>query len=274
MTNSESCIDLAISHDDLNSLLHRQLSFFAVKESDLDKQKLAQGIEIALTRVARCFSQIRNKYYSENGIPRFDPSHTGQYAIFLYYLSHSLHAHVSGGVLPAKVYALNKMLHCLDIFYEVELPDVFYLDHPVGSVIGRASFSDYFRFRQNCTVGNNYGKFPRFGRNVQLWSGVTMIGDCDIGDNVVFGSGTFVKNANIPSGSIVFGRSPKLIIKDKNVSSVVVNGKFLIMEVIETCKVLNKIVDRGFCREVGSDFWLEMKKDGSRIGVKSKILQY
>lgn len=216
MTKTENQIKLAIGYDDLYLLLHRQLSLFAVKESDLDKKTLKRGIEIALTRVARCFKKIRNKYYYKEGIPRFDPFHTGQYAIFLYYLSHSLHVHARGdGRLPPKIYALNKMLHCIDIYYEVELPTVFYLDHPVGSVIGRASFSDYFQFRQNCTVGNNHGKYPRFGRNVQLWSGATVVGDCNIGDDVIIASGTFIKDESINSGSVVFGKSPKLIIKDR-----------------------------------------------------------
>lgn len=209
-------VDVSIGEENLIVLLRRQLSFFCVQDSDLDISELRQGVNLALDRTAYCFSRINNKYYKHDGIPSLDPSHTGQYTIFLYFLANSLYAiNTNGSGIAPKVYALNKMLHCVDIFYEINLPNIFYLDHPVGSVIGRASFSDYFQFRQHCTVGNNHGKFPRFGKNVQLWSGVTILGNCHVGDNVIFSSATFVKDEDIPSGSVVFGNSPNLVIKDR-----------------------------------------------------------
>ena len=42
--------------------------------------------------------------------------------------------------LAAKVYALNKALHAIDVFYEVELPDLFCLQHPLGTMPGRARY--------------------------------------------------------------------------------------------------------------------------------------
>ena len=47
-----------------------------------------------------------------------------------------------------KLYALNKAMASVDLFYQVELPDIFTFDHPLGSVMGRASYSDYFTFSQ------------------------------------------------------------------------------------------------------------------------------
>jgi serine O-acetyltransferase len=43
---------------------------------------------------------------------------------------------VANTTLADRIYYLNKALNGLDLFYEVEMPDVFYLDHPVGTVIG------------------------------------------------------------------------------------------------------------------------------------------
>ncbi len=60
-----------------------------------------------------------------------------------------------GHPIADKAYALNKALHALDAFYEVELPDVFAVQHPVGTVLGRATYSDYFICYHNCTVGAN-----------------------------------------------------------------------------------------------------------------------
>lgn len=198
----------------LQNLLGKQLDFFGVDLAAWETQN--DAIRAALQRLSICFSALKNKYFNRNDSPVFSPNHTGQYCIFLYILSRVLKANVQDECLASSIYALNKMLHSVDLFYDVELPDVFYLDHPLGSVIGRGSFSNYFQFRQNCTVGNNRGIFPTFGFNVQLWSGVTIVGNCKIGDHVVFSAGAYVKDQDIPSHSIVFGRSPNLVIKARN----------------------------------------------------------
>ena len=189
----------------------KQLEFLGWEAND--SADFNDTVHTALKRTFKCFSHLKSRYYKKDGVPFFSPAHTGQYSIFLYYLAHSLHVELESSNLASGVYALNKMLHNVDLFYEIELPEIFYLDHPLGSVIGRASFKDYFQFRQNCTVGNNKGRFPAFGTNVHLWSGVTIVGNCSVGDHVVFSAGTYVKDQDIPSFSIVFGRSPDLIIK-------------------------------------------------------------
>jgi len=191
----------------------RQLAFFGVSDTEWLPQEL--NTLQALTKLQHCFSHLRNKYFSKDGMPIFNTLHTIHYCFFLYFLSRALLPTKQGAALAAHVYALNKMLNCLDLFYEVDLPQIFYFDHPIGSVIGRAKFGEYFQFRQNCTVGNNHGVFPTFGSNVCLWSGVTVVGNCNIGDNVIFSSGSYVKDQDIPSNSIVFGKSPNLIIKQR-----------------------------------------------------------
>lgn len=52
--------------------------------------------------------------------------------------------------------------------YEVELPAFFMLDHPIGSVIGRAQYGEGFSFGQNCTLGNNRGIYPILSENVRM----------------------------------------------------------------------------------------------------------
>ena len=112
-----------------------------------------------------------------------------------------------------KVYATGKAMSSADLFYQVELPEVFTFDHPLGSVIGRASYSNYFSFGQGCTVGNNKGAYPSFGESVFMLSDSKVIGNCKIGSDVIISAGAYVKDTDIPEGSIVFGQSPNLVIK-------------------------------------------------------------
>ena len=138
--------------------------------------------------------------------------------IFLYYLSHEIYIHEKSTALCDKLYYLNKIFNSVDLFYAIELPDKFGAEHPLGSVMGRAHYSDGFFFYQGCTVGGTHGKngeiyYPQLGRNVQMFANSSILGKCQIGDNVKIGAGAVVKNEDIPSDSLVFGQSPNLIIK-------------------------------------------------------------
>ncbi len=198
----------------LQKLVVKQLSsmfFISKKEIIIIKTILPKVLE----RVEKCFRKTANKYYHKNNQIYFNPYHSGQYNIFLYYLSNSIYKEYHDLILADKIYYLNKIFNACDIFYEVELPEVFMLDHPVGSVIGRAIYGNYFNFSHGCTVGGNNDLYPTLGENVSMMSDSKIVGTSLIGNNVILAANSYIKNENIPDNSIVFGSSPNLIIKKK-----------------------------------------------------------
>ncbi len=46
-------------------------------------------------------------------------------------------------------------MHSVDWFYAVDLPVHFLCEHPLGSVLGKASYGDYFLIYQGTTVGGS-----------------------------------------------------------------------------------------------------------------------
>ena len=204
------------SKEYLLQLLERQLSIFMVTTIELET--INENLDKVLGRLEYSFKFNSNKYYSKDGEAYFNPFHSGQWAIFLYYLSNTMfEKNMTNRTICDKIYYLNKMLNGCDLFYEIKLPDAYMSDHPVGTVIGRATFANYFSFCQGCTVGNNNGIFPVFGEHVTLLSDAKVIGKCTVGNNVIIGANAYVKDENIPSNSIVFGMSPNLIIKPNTV---------------------------------------------------------
>lgn len=197
----------------LLDLVTRQLGSLFLFDQARDGAALDAGFAAAVQRTAHCFSFLKGKYFERDGESYFNPFHSGQYSMFLYFLSRAVGEQPGARLLADRVYYLNKALNGVDLFHEVELPAVFFADHPLATVIGRARFSDFFSFTQGCTVGNNNGRYPSFGRNVTLLSGSKVIGDSRIGDDVVIAANAYVKDAEVPSGSIVFGASPNLVIK-------------------------------------------------------------
>ena len=207
---------IEISNDEILQALVKQLnSFFFVSEREIIL--LEESFEDVLRRCEYCFERTENKYYSRNGEAFFNPYHSGQYCIFLYYFSNSIYKQRNNENvnLADKLYYLNKIMNACDLFYEVELPKVFKLDHPVGSVMGRAKYGNQFTFGQNCTVGNNRGIFPSLEMNVKMAANSMILGNCHIGENSIIGAGACVKDENIPKNSLVFGQSPNLIIKKR-----------------------------------------------------------
>jgi len=194
------------------NLIKVQLNLFKVTNSEMNQ--IGNILSEVKERAAFSFSHSRNKYYRKNGEVYFNPFHAAQYTIFLYFLSNTMFRdNKENRVVCDKIYYLNRMLNGCDLFYEVNLPDIFFLEHPLGSVIGRGQFDNYFSFSQGCTVGNNKGIFPVFDEKVKMMSNSKVLGACSIGSNVIIAANTYIKDTNIPNNTIVFGISPDLILK-------------------------------------------------------------
>jgi serine O-acetyltransferase len=206
-------LKISVPQARLVELLHTQLRHLMLLDEATEPALLQAHLPRALQRLAWLFGHINNKYYRQGGEVFFNPWHTAQYGIFLYLLSSEVYRAEGPVTLCDKLYGLNKVINAVDMFYEVELPDVFFMDHPVGTVLGRARYGRFFSFSQGSTVGNNRGIFPTIGERVALMSGASLIGNSRIGNNVVIASGASVKDQDIPDNSIVFGRSPSLVIK-------------------------------------------------------------
>lgn len=204
---------LLCDYDDeyILELLFNQLKMFQINKSEEDLIRIS--FDEAKKRIEYCFKNTSNKYYSKGEQAFFNPFHSGQWCIFLYYLSNTIFKSSNNRIVCDKIYYLNRTLNSCDLFYEVDLPEIFSLEHPLGSVIGRGNFKNYFFFSQGCTVGNNKGIFPKFGNKVMMLSNSKVIGDSIIGDNVIISANTYIKDTNIPNNSIVFGMSPNLTIK-------------------------------------------------------------
>ncbi len=187
----------------------RQLSVFFPDTDEAEAVSRVMGD--ALDRLEHCIRHVRIKGYWDHDGPRFNHLHSDQYAIFLYYLSNT--AFKAGfASLAAKAYGLNKALHGLDAFYEVELPPIFALVHPVGTVLGRASYSNYFCAYQNVAIGADpfAPGSPTFGEGVVLYGGGRVVGNVSVGSNCIISAGTSIvarggKPLNIPDGHVAFG---------------------------------------------------------------------
>ena len=203
-----------LNKSDLSYYLDKQLSNFFPYANEKNYKILINHIDLALQRIEFCFSKINNKYFFDGTNSIFNHLNGDQYAIFLYYLSNTLYRFNQDTNLCSKIYLLNKSLHGLDAFYEVELPDIFMVVHPISTVLGRGKYDDYFLVYQRCGVGSNHNIYPTIGKYVTLHPGASVLGNSIINTKTAIASESLVLDKSIGSNSIYIGNPKSHIIKE------------------------------------------------------------
>ena len=201
-------MNISISTDDLKKYLGNQLNNFfpdnySFKGSDIDS-----AFSLALDRTENCFKHIILRgYRDELGNAFFSHLHSDQYAQFLYFFSNSLWKISENKVICDKVLLLNKLLNAFFISYKGNLPDIFLLGHPVGSIIGNAHYSNFLVIYQNVTINTSVdekgNEAPILGQGLALMAGAKIIGNKTIGDRVTIGVDAVVNSQDIKDDMVV-----------------------------------------------------------------------
>lgn len=192
--------------EDLQRHIETQLRNIMCAEVDI-----SNCIDAAISRTNICLNAANNSYYNRMAIDGINPYHSCAYATLLYFLSNELYKRDQNGERAEKVYYLNKALNGLEAFYADELPDIFSMEHPLGTVFGRAKYGNYLFFYQNCTIGGSWFEnemhYPILGEHVTMFSGAKILGNSHIGNHVILAANAYVINCDIPDYSFVFPSS-------------------------------------------------------------------
>jgi serine O-acetyltransferase len=159
----------------------------------------------AMARLAHCFSHVHNKYFFDGTQAVFNHLHGDQYAMFLYILSNTAHRQGAADDVPSKLFLLNKALHGIDAYFEVELPSIFLFVHPLGTVLGRARYSDFLVVYQRCGVGSNHDIYPELGPFFTLRPGAAVLGKCKVGTSVTVAAESLVLDRDIQDDTLYIG---------------------------------------------------------------------
>lgn len=170
---------------------------------------LEAHLDEALARLQVCINAVRP--WREN---QFDPLHSTQYCSFLYFLAHTIWQRTRTTDTPTRLFLLNKALNGIDLFYEIEMPPIFFIGHSVGIVFAKATYGNYLVVYQNSTVGKNHGVAPVLGEGVVMYAGTAIIGGCQVGDGTVLSQGTSLVNTNTPGHCTVYpGQGGQVVCK-------------------------------------------------------------
>ena len=127
---------LSLKKEELLSYVSKQINNIIPDGKIITNSILRPSFNLSLERLEFCFSKINSKYCRENNQVVFNHLYSDQYSMFLYFLSNSAYKNNLNKNVCEKIYCLNKCLNAIDIYFEVELPNIFLLVHPLGTVLG------------------------------------------------------------------------------------------------------------------------------------------
>lgn len=141
----------------------------------------------------------------ENIILRIQ-SNSNELAIFLFRIGSELFINGHLSLLPQFHWLLKELCSC-EIYFNNKIDEGFYVIHGEGTVIGsRNTIGKGFKIHQGCTIGhkkNNSGTDGVIvGNDVTLYSHSSILGNIEIGDNVVIGGHVLVSKS-VPGNTII-----------------------------------------------------------------------
>jgi len=196
-------MELSLSEDDLVAYISKQLNAFYPDNKPVT-DGIKKSVNNAIQRLEYCFKHVAYKRYCNEGNTHYNHLYSDHNILLLWYLANSIWTESGNENLASKLYYLNKSLHGFDCMYDTQMPDIFLVFHGVGTMLGKASYSNFFVALQGCTVGSHKGNYPVFGNGVALTANSSVIGNCNIGDRVSIGAKALVFEKNIESDHSVF----------------------------------------------------------------------
>ena len=209
-------VNTSLLADALAGLAARQVNAMVPDGDEVQPADLAPTVAGALARLEHCFSHVNNKYFFDGSSAVFDHLHGDQYAMWLYLLANELFKRGGPAAACKKLFLLNKALHGCDVFYEVELPSVFLLVHPLGTVLGRGRYADFLIAYQRVGVGSNHDTYPTLGRHLTLHPGSAVLGNATVGDNCSIATESLLLDRDLPPNSVYIGNPRDHLIRTRS----------------------------------------------------------
>lgn len=197
-------MNLSLQKKDFQLYVSKQLNNLFPDGKDVNLIDYDQAFAIAIDRIEYCFRHMAYENYNKDGQTFLNHLYSDQYLTFIWFLANSIWKESGNIVVANKLYYLNKTLHAFDCMYDTRLPDIFFISHGIGTMLGKALYGDFFISMHGCTVGSHKGKYPILGKGVVLTAHSSVIGNCNIGDNVSISNYTSIFERDIPKRTLVF----------------------------------------------------------------------
>ncbi|MFL5295262.1 MAG: hypothetical protein ACJ798_02660 [Phenylobacterium sp.] len=187
----------------LDYIVRQQMAVVPDGREDAFRKACDAHLDEALDRLSRCIDGCSPWRPGE-----FNALQSSQHTIFLYYLANSIWKGSGDTAAPTRLFLMNKAFNGIDLFYEIAMPEVFYIGHSVGIVLAKATYGNHLVLYQGVTVGRHTDQIPVIGDRVVLYPGSAVVAGARVEDDVVVSQGVRVIGKHVPPGQMVFAGGP------------------------------------------------------------------
>lgn len=163
------------------------------------RSTIERHVDAALARTMACVDLVR---MWKPG--RFDVLHSSQHCMFVYLLANTIWRESRDTGTCTRLFLLNKAFHGIDLFYEIELVEPFFIGHSVGIVLAKARYGSHLVLYQNSTIGRSGADVPVIGSHVVVYPNCAIIGRCTVGDGTILSQGASLINRDSPGDCVVY----------------------------------------------------------------------
>lgn len=177
---------------------------------EIDLNKFLPIYGMAQDRYMHCLRHKKLKHHPSSLVTSAD-----EYTSFLVFLASSAYA-VGQLDVAESSYLINRRMNGFDCFYTRSMPDVFHLEHPLGSVLGNAIYGNYFVCYQSVTIGGNRQcHYPTLREGVVMYAHSMAVGSCELGRNSSLGANAMIFN-DILEDDMILKCQSGVIVKEPN----------------------------------------------------------
>ncbi len=208
-------IDIRCANDDamayLAGYVGNQLNtLFPAEGLQADVRQVSEFLPNAVERIAPILGSVR--LFNDHQLNIYNSL---QYATLLYLISNEATKIGERRELSERLFLLNKALHAIDLFGAVTMPEIFFLSHGLGAVLGNATYGNRLVIFQNITVGRVGDARPVIGNNVVLYPNVIISGSTRIGTGSVVAAGVVLHNVDVPENVVVRNEGSRVVFSDR-----------------------------------------------------------
>lgn len=197
-------MDISLSKLQLSNYLKSQLNNYFPDKKLIQSNEIIKSLDLTLDRLENCLSKVQHNRYKKDGKPYFNHLFSDTYMLFLCYLGNTVWNETHDVTLASKIYYLNKIMHSFDCMYDNKIPNVFLIVHGLGTIMGKADYSNYFVIYQGCTIGASHGIYPKIGVGVSVTANSSIIGKSIIGDRATISTKTTIFQKDVPKDHTAF----------------------------------------------------------------------
>ncbi len=187
----------------LDYIVRQQAAIVPDGKEDAFRKLADAHFDVALERMNVCIDACAPWRAGE-----FNVLQSSQHTIFLYYLANSIWKGSGDTSAPVRLFLMNKAFNGIDLFYEIAMPEVFYIGHSLGIVLAKATYGNYLVLYQNSTVGRHKDRIPVIGDRVVLYPNTAVVGSSVVENDTVVSQGVSVLNKTVPTGMMAFSGGP------------------------------------------------------------------